>query len=123
MARTRGRGDTILKVPELLTALGEMRGRRIKASMDVRPYGPAYHVVSMVVRAIDALATFVTGQRDYFSVGFKPRAWRGSKPLISRLGLVFHSKYKPSVDIYSGNLPRICPCIIIKLNDAPLSRV
>jgi len=26
----------------------------------------------MVIRAIDALATFVTGQRDCFSVGFKP---------------------------------------------------
>ncbi len=37
MARTRGRGDTILNAPELLTALGEMRGRLIKASMDVRP--------------------------------------------------------------------------------------
>jgi len=37
MERTRGRGDTILNVPELLTALGEMRGRLIKASMDVRP--------------------------------------------------------------------------------------
>ncbi len=72
MARTRGRGDTILNVPELLTALGEMRGRLIKASTDVRPYGPAYHAVNMVVRAIDALATFVTGQRDYFTVGFKP---------------------------------------------------
>ena len=35
--RTRGRGDTILNAPELLTALGEMRGRLIKASMDVRP--------------------------------------------------------------------------------------
>ncbi len=35
--RTRGRGDPILNVPELLTALGEMRGRLIKASMDVRP--------------------------------------------------------------------------------------
>jgi len=72
MARTRRRGDTILKVPELLTALGEMRGRLIKASTDVRPYGPAYHAVSMLVRAIDALATFVTGQRDYFTLGFKP---------------------------------------------------
>lgn len=55
--RTRGRGDTILNVPELLTALGDMRGRPIKASTDVRPHGPAYHAVSMVVRAIDALAT------------------------------------------------------------------
>ncbi len=26
----------------------------------------------MVVRAIDALATFVTGQRGYFTIGFKP---------------------------------------------------
>jgi len=41
--RTRGRGDTILNVPEVLTALGDMRGRLIKASMGVRPYGPAYH--------------------------------------------------------------------------------
>jgi len=72
MARTRGRGDTILNVPELLTALGDMRGRLINASMDVRPYGPAYHALSMVVRAIDGLATFVTGQRDYFTIGFKP---------------------------------------------------
>ncbi len=71
MARTRGRGDTILKVPELLTALAEMRGRLIKASM-AGPYGPAYHALSMVVRAIDGLATFVTGQRDYFTIGFKP---------------------------------------------------
>ncbi len=79
MARTQGRGDTILKVPELLTALGEMRGRRIKASMDVRPYGPAYHVVSMVVRAIDALATFVTGQRDYFDeLAYQWHAFRGA---------------------------------------------
>lgn len=34
----------------------------------------------MVVRAIDALATFVTGQRDYSSVGFEPPRLDGDSP-------------------------------------------
>ncbi len=70
--RTRRTGETIQNVPELLKALADMRDRLTRTSIDVRPYGTAYHAVHMVIRAIDALATFVTGQRDYFSVGFKP---------------------------------------------------
>ena len=31
--------------------------------------GPAYHAASMVISAIDAMATFLTGERYYFSAG------------------------------------------------------
>jgi hypothetical protein len=32
----------------------------------VKPFGVVYHALSMVVVAIDGLATVLTGQRDYF---------------------------------------------------------
>ncbi len=72
MAQRTRRTGSIQNVPELLKALADMRDRLTRTSIDVRPYGTAYHAVHMVIRAIDALATFVTGQRAYFSVGFKP---------------------------------------------------
>lgn len=67
--RSRGRGDVVPHAPDLLKVLGDCRRRLIDASTEVRPFGAAYHALSMVTRAIDALATFMTGHRDHFSLG------------------------------------------------------
>jgi len=77
--RSRGRGDVVPHAPELLRLLGECRKRLIDASTEVRPFGAAYHALSMVTTAIDALATFMTGHRDHFSIGgcIPPEGSRG----------------------------------------------
>jgi len=67
--RSRGRGDVIPHSAELLKVLGDCRKRVIDAHTEVRPFGAAYHALSMVTTAIDALATFMTGHRDHFSIG------------------------------------------------------
>ncbi len=66
--RSRGRGDVIPHAPELLKLLGECRRRLIDASTEVRPFGTGYHAIHLVTTAIDALATFMTGHRDHFSI-------------------------------------------------------
>ena len=67
--RSRGRGDVIPHSAELLKVLGDCRKRVIDAHTEVRPFGAAYDALSMVTTAIDALATFMTGHRDHFSIG------------------------------------------------------
>ncbi len=67
--RARGKGDVISHAPELLRVLGDCRKRLLDASTEVRPFGAAYHALSMVTTAIDALATFMTGHRDHFAIG------------------------------------------------------
>ncbi len=59
--RSRGRGDVIPHSADLLKVLGDCRKRVIDAHTEVRPFGAAYHALSMVTTAIDALATFMTG--------------------------------------------------------------
>jgi hypothetical protein len=60
--------ETIPAEP-LLTHMRTCREALTKASMAVRPFGPAYHCIMVVVTGIDALATFMTGNRDHFAVG------------------------------------------------------
>ena len=59
--RSRGRGDVIPHSAELLKVLGDCRKRVTDAHTEVRPFGAAYHALSMVTTAIDAMATFMTG--------------------------------------------------------------
>jgi len=77
--RSRGRGDVIPHSAELLKVLGDCRKRLIDASTEVRPFGAAYHALSMVTTAIDTLATFMTGHRDHFAIGgsIPPEGSRG----------------------------------------------
>ncbi len=67
--RSRGRGDVIPHSAELLKVLGDCRKRVIDASREVRPFGAAYHALSMVTTAIDSLAHFMTGRPYYFEAG------------------------------------------------------
>ena len=67
--RTKRHGDAIPQSAEVLKALGVCRQRMIEATTQVRPFCPAHHAVSVVVTAIDTLATFLTGQPYYFSIG------------------------------------------------------
>lgn len=67
--RTRGRGDTIPRAPELLEGMADCRRQLIDASSGVRPFGTAYHAISLVVTAIDTLAFFITGVQHYYAIG------------------------------------------------------
>jgi hypothetical protein len=50
----------------LLAIMRTCRQAMIRASSTVKPMGTTYHGLSMVVAAIDALATLMTARRDYF---------------------------------------------------------
>ena len=50
-------------------AMRVCREAMIEVCRCVKPTGPAYHAASMVISAIDAMATFLTGERYYFSAG------------------------------------------------------
>ena len=51
----------------IVRALRVSRDAMIEVCRCVRPMGPAYHAASMVISAIDAMATFLSGERYYFS--------------------------------------------------------
>jgi hypothetical protein len=50
----------------LLGVMRTCRQAMIRASSTVKPMGATYHGLSMVVAAVDALATLMTGRREYF---------------------------------------------------------
>ena len=58
---------TVPEPDRVMKKIGECRAAMLEASRSVRPFGPAYHALSMVVAAIDGLAAFITGERHYFS--------------------------------------------------------
>lgn len=58
---------TVPEPDRVMQRIGECRKTILQASLGVRPFGPAYHALSMVTAAIDALATFITGERHYFA--------------------------------------------------------
>ena len=73
MVRRTGRSEMPKDPAGTLRALAACRGAMIDVLRGVRPMGPAYHAASMVVAAIDAMATFLTGERYYFSAdGSRP---------------------------------------------------
>jgi hypothetical protein len=63
---TAKRPDTIDNAGPLLAAMRTCRQTMINASMAVKPMGATYHGLGMVVSALDALATLLTGRQDYF---------------------------------------------------------
>lgn len=57
-------------IPEpdhVLAEIGKTRDLMLQAGRKVRPYGPAYHALSMVTTSIDGLASFISGERHYFA--------------------------------------------------------
>ena len=62
---------TVPEPDRILAKVGECRAVMIDASSKVRPFGPAYHILSSVIVSINALATFITGKRDYFATRLK----------------------------------------------------
>ena len=87
MARRTGRSDMPIDAAGTLRALGACRGAMIDVLRTVKPMGPAYHAASMVVSAIDGMATFLTGERYFFSAGGStPTNPRRSGPVRSSAG-------------------------------------
>lgn len=58
--------DKIDNAGPLLGAMRACRDAMIRASPTVKPLGTTYHGLGMVVSAIDALATLLTGSQEYF---------------------------------------------------------
>ena len=69
MARRTGRSDMPKDPAATIRAMRFCRDAMIEVHRCVKPTGPAYHAASMVISAIDAMATFLTGERYYFSAG------------------------------------------------------
>ena len=67
--RRTSRSDRLGNTDHLLGVLGTCRTEVIRATATVKAFGPVYHALSMVVSAIDALATLLTGQPYHFSIG------------------------------------------------------
>lgn len=68
MARRRGGRSDMPKDPAAtMRALRGCREAMIEVHRCVKPMGPAHHAAAMVMSAIDAFATFLTGERYYFS--------------------------------------------------------
>ena len=66
--RTR-RSDMPIDPAATMRALRVCRDAMIEVCRCVKPMGPVYHAASMVISAIDAMATLLTGERFYFSIG------------------------------------------------------
>jgi hypothetical protein len=58
--------DKISDPGPLLAIMRTCRQAMIQASSTVKPMGTTYHGLSMVVAAIDSLATLFTRRNDYF---------------------------------------------------------
>jgi hypothetical protein len=58
--------DKISNPGPMLAVMRTCRQTMIQASATVKPMGPTYHGLSMVVSAIDALAALLIGRHDYF---------------------------------------------------------
>jgi hypothetical protein len=67
MSGYRKQPDKINNPGQLLSTLRTCREAMTRASADVKPFGTIYHGLAMVIGAIDALAVFLTHQRDYFA--------------------------------------------------------
>ena len=50
-----------------LRAMRVCRDAMIEVCRCVKPMGPVYHAALMIISAIDAMATLLTGERFYFS--------------------------------------------------------
>jgi hypothetical protein len=66
MRRTE-RSDRVKDPAGALHAMQICRTVMVDICRTVRPMGPFYHGASMVISAIDAFATLLTGERYYFS--------------------------------------------------------
>ena len=87
MVRRTGRSDMPADPAGTVRALGACRSAMIDVLRTVKPMGPAYHAASMVVSAIDEMATFLTGERYHFSAGGStPHDPRWSNPARPGVG-------------------------------------
>jgi hypothetical protein len=62
----RKRPDEMRNPGPLLAVMRQCRGAMTNASNDVQPMGVIYHALHIVISALDALATILTGRQDYF---------------------------------------------------------
>lgn len=65
MSRRSTRSDASVDHSRLLSAVSDCHSALIEASTKAQPNGPLYNACAMVVAAIDALTTFLTGN-PYF---------------------------------------------------------
>ena len=78
--RRSTRSDRILNPEPLLVVLGTCRAEVLRATITVKAFGPLYHALSMVVTAIDALATMLTGNAYHFAIGGSVPPQHGNDP-------------------------------------------
>ena len=75
MAQRTRRYDMPIDPAATIRALAACRSAMIGVLRVVKPMGAAYHAASMVMSAIDGMASFLTGARYYFSAsGSTPMA-------------------------------------------------
>ena len=67
--RRTGRSDMPSDPAGAVRALRLCRDAMIDVCKSVTPTGPVYHGASMVISAIDAFTTLLTGNRHYFWAG------------------------------------------------------
>lgn len=63
-----GKGEGIRNPGAVLIAMGDCRDVLIRAGDEVRPFGVSFHALQMVIRSIDTLAYYLTGQPSYYSI-------------------------------------------------------
>ena len=68
MVRRMARSDMPNDPAAAMGALRTCRTAMLDVQKGVRPTGAVYHGAQMVVSAIDAFATLLTGQRYYFGI-------------------------------------------------------
>ena len=69
MTRRSTRSDASVDHSRLLSAVSECRRALIEASAKAQPNGPLYNACAMVIAAIDALTTFLTGNPYFHHTG------------------------------------------------------
>jgi hypothetical protein len=72
------RPDKLADPGPLLGRLRALRDDLIRASMTVKPFGVVHHALSMVIVAIDGLATVLTGEQ-YYLIGHGSTANGGAR--------------------------------------------
>lgn len=69
MSRRTSRSDASVDHSRLLSAVSECRRSLIEASTRATANGPLYNACGMVVAAIDALTTYITGNPYFHHAG------------------------------------------------------
>ena len=65
----RNKPDDLTDKRPILDAMGRCRKMLLAESDKVRPFGVTYKAIDVVLKAIDGLATFLTGRQGYYALG------------------------------------------------------